>query len=233
MAPSQDGMIHASGSNTAIAAKTAMDESNDKLFGKLPPDLKRKFVHVQDGAGKPRVRVNLDTVNIQEIPDSVRKITAVYPRSWFPTEMQSPAPSAHGTEFFPDDEDDLDDSRADGGPSARGRTFVQLPLPDGTETSLPVPRMRKSHRVRESTINELGYRLSWQQSRIFDRKMVFLQKSLDAYRKLMCDLTVKAKADGKSQYDISDSPHFELRRGKRRLLERMARREARADSEGH
>jgi hypothetical protein len=48
---------------------------------------------------------------------------------------------------------------------------------DGSDAKLPVPRMTKSRRGKESALNELGYRMSWSQARQFNGRTLFLQRS--------------------------------------------------------
>lgn len=166
---------HSHGS--AIAARSKSEEDDrTSLFGDIPEGKKRKFILVDDPqkGQRVRVRVTLDTVDINEIPDSFRKSNSVYPRSWFPMQMQSPPPSAHGSRFF--ESDDMDDQEDDGR-SRRGRNMVKIALADGQEVDIPTPRMRKSMRTKEVKINELGYRMTWHQSRVFADKTVFLQKA--------------------------------------------------------
>jgi hypothetical protein len=146
---------------------------------------KRKFILVEDPAKnqRVRVRVTLDTVDINEIPDSFRKANSVFPRSWFPLQMQDPPPSSRGSKFFEgddqDDDDDVDIGNNGGGRKRRGRTMVSVPLADGGEAEVATPRMRKSIRSKEVRINELGYRMTWHQSRVFADKTVFLQKACE------------------------------------------------------
>jgi len=196
MAPnmhSSHGAPHASHpiaarSNSHSKGTEDMDEEERaNLFGDIPEAKKRKFILVDDPAkgGRVRVRVTLDTVDIKEIPDSFRKSNSVYPRSWFPLQMQSPPPSAHGSRFFEqDDEDDtveVDGGRRAGGSSrgraSKGKIMVTVPLADGGEAEVGVPRMRKSVRSKEVKLNDLGYRMTWHQSRVFADKTVFLQKA--------------------------------------------------------
>jgi hypothetical protein len=166
-------------------AKTELDEEErTSLFGDIPEAKKRKFILVDDPGkgGRVRVRVTLDTVDIKEIPDSFRKSNSVYPRSWFPLEMQSPPPSARGSRFFEDDDfDDGDEVEASGtsrsGRKERGRMSVHVPLADGGEGEVEVPKMRRSLRSKEVRLNDLGYRMTWHQSRVFADKTVFLQKA--------------------------------------------------------
>jgi hypothetical protein len=193
MAPSIHGQHHAtphSSHGAPIAAsrshaKVPLDEDErNVLFGDIPEGKKRKFILVDDPSkgGRVRVRVTLDTVDIKEIPDSFRKSNSVYPRSWFPLEMQSPPPSARGSRFFEADDVDGGDEvepsgSARGGRRERGRMAVNVPLTDGGEGEVEVPKMRASIRSKEVKLNDLGYRLTWHQSRVFADKTVFLQKA--------------------------------------------------------
>jgi hypothetical protein len=163
------------GSNPIAARSKSEEDDRLSLFGDIPESKRRKFIIVDDPAKmqRVRVRVTLDTVDINEIPDSFRKSNSVYPRSWFPMQMQDPPPSAHGSRFFEDDDPDDEDT----GRARRGRTMVQVPLADGGEAEVAAPRMRKSIRGKEVKINELGYRMAWHQSRVFNEKSVFLQKA--------------------------------------------------------
>lgn len=217
-----DGMapMNTHSSSNAIAAKAEQDSDNASLFGVVPEGKGRKFIVVHDDirGGRVRVRVTLDTVNPKEIPDSYRKSNSVFPRSWFPIEMQSPPPSANGSRFFLDDDNADEDGASGDGPSSRGKTFVRVPLPDGTETSLAAPRIRKSQRMKEVKINELGYRMTWHQSRVFAGRTVFLQKALDCYRTRVAQVLEGPGGEG-----LSKVPHFETRVGKRRLGERRGR----------
>jgi hypothetical protein len=159
-------------SSNAIAASASKDDDDKaSLFGDIPEAKKRKFILVDDPArgSRVRVRVTLDTVEIKEIPDSYRKSNSVYPRSWFPMQMQSPPPSAHGSRFF--EGDDADDE------GKRGKTMVPVPSLDGGEMELATPRMRKSQRAKEVKLNDLGYRMTWHQSRVFAGRTVFLQRA--------------------------------------------------------
>lgn len=178
MAPAlhHDGMsLNHSSSNPITARAKSEDDDTASLFGDIPEARKRKFILVDDPAkgNRVRVRVTLDMVDTQQIPDSYRKANSVYPRSWFPMQMQSPPPSAHGSRFFEDD--DVDDG-VDGRPSL-GKTMVRVPMMDGTEAEVATPKMRKSQRGKEVKLNDLGYRMAWQQSRVFSGKAVFLQRA--------------------------------------------------------
>ncbi|RYO74042.1 hypothetical protein DL764_011002 [Monosporascus ibericus] len=230
-------MAPLSGSHhSAVVARRQSSEEDDSpegLFPDIPEAKKRKFILVDDNkrGGRLRVRVTLECVNTKEIPDSFRKCSSVYPRSFFPREMQSPPPSAMGSGFFQDDLSD-DDVEVEGGITGRSRgkntradkVMVKVPMSDGNDGEVAVPRMRKGRRVKEIRLNDLGYRLVWLHSRAFAGKTVFLQRALDCYR----NKTRSAiETVGKDVRDVA--PHFETRVGKRRISERMGRVEKRDD----
>ncbi|KAI9676467.1 MAG: hypothetical protein M1817_000624 [Caeruleum heppii] len=216
--PTYDPMDHLSGhvsSHTSAVATAAprTDERNVELFGDLPEAKRRKFILVDDThrGARVRVRVMLDQVEVKEIPDSYRRTNSVFPRSYFPMQTQSPSssPTAH---HFPNDADDQTDEAT--GRAVRGRTLVPVPLLDGSDVDLAVPRLGRTRRKREATLNELGYRMSWSQSRVFAGRTMFLQKALDAYRnKMHSSLTAAG-------LDVAAAPHFETRVGKRQWLGR-------------
>lgn len=224
----------------STASVNANDVRND-IPGLFPPqDLlakNRKFILVQDPErldkdAKVRIRVTLNGVDTREIPDSFRKSASVFERSYFPREMQSPPPSPTGSTFFANDLGSAPDDDGNVQTDGRGLTasrrdrmvvMVKVPLPNGEETELPVPRTKKAFREKEIRINDLGYRLSWLQSRTFHQRKTYLQKALDGYRsRIASDLT--------GHRDIrSVAPHFEVRAGKRTWNERMERTERRND----
>jgi len=156
------------------AISTSAKDEEDKsaaLFGDLPETKRRKFILVDDTqrGTRVRVRVMLDQVKMQEMPDSYRKNNSVYPRSYYAVQMQSP-PATPGGSRFPDDEDASDEGSI-------GRTLVPVPMLDGSEAKIPVPKMNKMRRQKEETLNDLGYRMSWSQSRTFSGRTLFLQRS--------------------------------------------------------
>ena len=173
-------------------AQASLDGPDD-LFPDIPEAKKRKFILVEDSdrQSRLRVRVTLDGVDTREIPDSFRKSSSVYPRSYFPREMQSPPPSATGSKFFADDaSDDVggdDDGTTDtegrragrGSVSRRGRTLVKVPMAEGQEGEVSIPRMRRLFRGKEVRLNDLGYRMAWLQSRVFAGRTVFLQRACE------------------------------------------------------
>jgi len=210
--PSVDGLSHVSAHppHSAVATSKQEEEDNTALFGDLPEAKRRKFILVDDTqrGTRVRVRVMLDQVRMAEMPDSYRKSNSVYPRSWFPTEMQSPDSSPRRSRWS-EDADDTD-------PSAR--TLVPVPVIDGSETKISVPAMTRTKRNKEVKLNDLGYRMSWSQSRVFSGRTLFLQRSLDAYRNKMRSTMVAAGQDV-----TTAAPHFETRVGKRKWLERTKR----------
>ncbi len=176
------------------------NEEPEGLFPDIPEAKKRKFILVEDSdrRSRLRVRVTLDTVDTCEIPDSFRKSSSVYPRSYFPREMQSPPPSPTGSRFFQDDYEDHHrrrrsggggDAEDDGAAETEGRSssrgggharseMVKALVEDG-EADFAIPRMRKSERAKEVRLNDLGFRMAWLQSRVFAGRTVFLQRACE------------------------------------------------------
>ncbi|KAJ8126192.1 hypothetical protein O1611_g7446 [Lasiodiplodia mahajangana] len=223
-----------------IAAKRHSREDEDTapegLFPNITGTKKPVFIVVEgdtrSGGTRQRVRVNLQQVDVKEIPDSFRKRSAVFPRSYFPLEMQDPPPSATGSRFFEDDLSD-EDVEVDGGRTGRSRTSrardtvtVKVPLGNGVEGEAAIPRTRNSGRIKEVRLNELGYRLAWRNSRPFAGRTVFLQRALDSYRNKTRSSVESVAAD-----ITKVAPHFETRVGKRRWTERMGAVEKPADGD--
>jgi len=183
--PLHDGMEgamvgHGVSNPTAVAAavpKTEDEERNTALFGDLPEAKRRKFILVDDPDrnSRVRVRVMLEHVDMNELPDAYRKANSVYPRSYFPIQMQSPPGKARGNRFF--DDDDLEGGSKDDGLAVRGRTLVPVPMLDGNEGEVAVPKIGRSKRGKEILLNDLGYRMSWSQSRVFAGRTMFLQRA--------------------------------------------------------
>lgn len=182
--PLHDGMDtlngHPGSNHTAVAAsltKTEDEERKHSLFGDLPEAKRRKFIVVEDPERNTRVRVRvmLDQVDMDELPDSFRKTNSVYPRSYFPIQMQSPTRSPRGDRFFDDDNPDggsLDDDQA-----TLGRTIVPVPLMDEAQGDFAVPKLSRAKRGKEVSLNDLGYRMNWSQSRVFYGRRMFLQRA--------------------------------------------------------
>ncbi|KAF2716155.1 hypothetical protein K431DRAFT_26157 [Polychaeton citri CBS 116435] len=217
--------MHRPQSSTATTSGGRIEDASEEeivsqqhLFGDLPEAKRRKFILVDDNqrGTRVRVRVMLDQVKMDDMPDAHLRTNAVFPRSYFPRQMRSPSGRAGGANFD-EDEDDLSDNNADADASerVRGKTLVPVSLMDGSETKLSVPRMAKSRRVKEVCLNELGYRMSWGQARTFNGRTLFLQRSLDAYRNKMRSTML---ANGNT--DVAS--HFETRPGKRKWLERSS-----------
>lgn len=186
---------HPGAGSSAIVARRSdttrggSDVEPADLFPDMPEAKKRKFILVEDSdrQARLRVRVTLDGVDTREIPDSFRKTSSVYPRSYFPREMQSPPPSATGSRFF--EGEDISDRETDGvetegrasgrtgGAAARSKVMVKVPIADGEHGEVAIPRMRKSTRGKEVRLNDLAYRMAWLQSRVFSGRPVFLQRA--------------------------------------------------------
>lgn len=162
----------------AVGATTDTDDeqspSNEDLFGQLPGGKRRTFILVEDPqrGSRVRVKVGLDKINMGDLPDSYRKLNAVYPRTYFPVQMKdAPGASVPSKRYFRDDTEVADDDAL-----TVGRTTVPAPSLDG-ERDIVVPKLsRRGHR-KEVMLNDLGYRLSWSQSRVFAGRMLFLQQS--------------------------------------------------------
>jgi hypothetical protein len=157
-------------------AKHEQDEEERKLamFGDLPEAKRRKFILVDDAqrGTRVRVRVTLDTVKMEEMPDSYRKSNSVFPRSYFAMQMTSPPASPRGSRVFKDEADPEDDP----GCPLSGSSLVPVPTLEG-DARVPKPRLTRAKRSKEITLNDLGYRMSWSQSRVFAGRTLFLQKS--------------------------------------------------------
>ncbi|KAE8137054.1 hypothetical protein BDV38DRAFT_271651 [Aspergillus pseudotamarii] len=189
--------------------------SNDALFGVFPEGKRRKFILVDDNQRGCRVRVKvmLDQVDMNEIPDSYRMSNSVYPRTYFPIQMKNPPGRVIPGRRYIKDENDEDDEET---PTV-GRILVPAPSVEG-ESEIAVPKLSRARRNKEVLLNDLGYRMSWSQSRVFAGRMLFLQRSLDAYRNKMRSTMLAA-----GQEPTAIPRHFETRAGKRRFLERKRR----------
>ena len=175
-----DGMAglggHAPAGVAPVGVKRKASEDPEltaALYGNLPESKRRKFILVDDTqrGNRVRVRVVLDQVEINEIPDSYRKSNSVYPRAYFPLQMQSPSDAPRNRRLFADDEDDGGAEHA-----TVSKTSVPIPLLEGGQ-ELSLPKISKNKKKRENTVNEMGYRMSWSQGRVFAGRLLFLQKS--------------------------------------------------------
>lgn len=169
MAPNMHEGIETMGSSNnqtnavATSAPTAsMDTTNDSksLFGEIPEGKRRKFILVDDPHrnSRVRVRVMLDQVQMQEIPDSYRKSNSVYPRSYI-SEMDSmPRMDKEGSDTITS-------------------STITVPLLDGSHLPVSAPPPAPGKKRKEAQLNELACRMSWSQSRVFAGRTMFLQRA--------------------------------------------------------
>ena len=226
MAPQLHSSIDHLPPHTTVSASTALSTKNEdsspspekkpehvSLFAKLPEGKQRKFFTVEDperSSHKVRVKMALHECPIQEVPDSYRKQNSVYPRSWFPTQMQ-PSPSSRGSRGrFLESREEAEPANE----SQLGATVVKVPMPEGREGELKVPGLGRKARAREDQLNDMGYRISWSQSRTFAGRVLFLQQSLDVYRGKVRDAMVAG-----GQEVATTAPVYETRVGKKRWVE--------------
>lgn len=155
------------------------------LFPDLPETRKRKFILVEDTrrGSRLRVRVTLDGVDTNEIPDSFRTRASVFPRSFFPREMQNPPPNSLGAHFFSDDASDDGIQNTDGRESGKrgvkmtASMLANVPFSDNQNGNIVVPKLRRAQREKELKLNDLGHRMAWLQSRVFSGRNLFLQRA--------------------------------------------------------
>lgn len=160
----------------SIPAKVDEDGRDSAVFGEVPEAKRRKFILVDDPDERKRVRVKvtLETQNLMEAPDDFRRRNCVYPRSFVPVGMPMEPRSTRGNRFFADDESE--DGNADCEVTI-GRTIVPVPMLEGENDEIPVPRISKARRDKEEVLNKLGYRMAWGQTKTFDRRTIFLQRA--------------------------------------------------------
>lgn len=165
--------------NATRRYELAGTDDHSDLFPNVPEAKKRKFILVEDNVrgSRLRVRVTLDGVDTNEIPDSFRKGSSVYPHSYFPREMQDSPSTATSSRLFPDDVEDDGIQETEGRGSNRATRMVKVAVGEGRESEVAIPRMRKSTRAKEIRLNDLGYRMAWLQSRVFSGRTVLLQRS--------------------------------------------------------
>lgn len=194
----------------AIPARSHSRSNADEpegLFPDIPEAKKRKFILVEDNVrgSRLRVRVTLDGVDTDEIPDSFRKGASVYPRSYFPREMQSPPPSATGSRFFSDDLSDDGIQETEGRDTSHHRApkpvgeVVKVTMAEGHDGEATIPRTRNSRRGKEVRLNDLAYRMAWLQSRVFAGRTVFLQRARECGHVAVEDMI----ADHGSQWTVT------------------------------
>ncbi|KAF3939628.1 hypothetical protein ABW19_dt0203143 [Dactylella cylindrospora] len=201
MAPTATTQSTAVSTAAPAASLSTPPTSNAALFNDIPEHKRRKFILVDDPhrGSRVRVRVMLDQVEMDEIPDSYRKSNSVYPRSYYARQMQTPEESS-GTIV--------------------GET-LQIQMMDGSNLDVSTPPPTKIRKDKETALNDLGYRMSWSQSRVFAGRTMFLQRALDAYRNKMRSSMIAAGQDVSTI-----APYLETRVGKRKWLERNRRSKA-------
>ncbi|EFW16268.1 conserved hypothetical protein [Coccidioides posadasii str. Silveira] len=209
-----------SSSSTTTRRPHGSEDANadsSALFGDLPEGRRRKFILVEDPQRGCRVRVKvmLDQVDMKEIPDSYRRSNSVFPRTYFPVHGPFGSTVGRAGRRFVDDADGVDGVAEE--EATLGRTVVPVPMLEG-EGTVAVPKIAKRKRDKEVLLNDLGYRMSWGQSRVFSGRTLFLQRALDAYRNKMRNSMLTA-----GQEPTTIASHFETRAGKRRWLERSKR----------
>ena len=169
IAPNMHDGIETMGSSnnqtTAVATSVptaSIDSASDSksLFGDIPDSNRRKFILVDDPhrGSRVRVRVMLDQVQMQEIPDSYRKSNSVYPRSYTSDLDSMPSMDKHGSVTIHSGQ-------------------ITVPLLDGSSLPVSAPPSKPGKTRKEKQLNELGYRMSWSQSRVFAGRTMFLQRA--------------------------------------------------------
>ena len=178
---------------TKIEKSSPSAEKKHSIFSDLPEAKRRKFILVDDTVRKTRVRVkvNLELIEIAELPDSYRRDNSVYPRSYFPTEMpQSPNDkNARRTRFVEEDVEDGAEGQGEGLGVAEmmgrgmqvGTVTVPAPVAEEGEVKLRIPGLGRRAKAREDKLNDMGYRMSWSQGRTFAGRVLFLQKSRESF----------------------------------------------------
>ena len=166
--------------STRNEGSTSPDPTHDPVFGDIPLAKRRKFVVINDVEKNNkgvRVKFDLQTVPIHEAPDSYRRIKSVYPRAWYPTQMQlSPRSRGGKSRFMRTREEDVGGQmEVDGAGDQRGTVLVKMPMLEGREEDLKVPGLGRRVREKEEKLNDLGNRRSWSQSRSFANRVLFLQ----------------------------------------------------------
>lgn len=191
--------------STAAAASRSLSASPGKGVRKasysddILEDPRRKFILVDDTQKNSRVRVRvlLDLVDAREIPDSYRRSNAVYPRAYFPNQTQ--APRATPRVIFHGDVSEVEQNSDEAG---QNQTLIRMPVIDGGDECAG-PALRRRQRQKELLLNDLGYKMSWSQSRVFTGRSMFLQKS----RKSTACLHWSRSANGGHIADRSSCPY--------------------------
>ena len=165
---------------------TSLTKKHGSILSELPEAKRRKFIAV---AGI-RVKVDLRSIEVAEMPDSYRRNNSVYPRSYASTEMPE-SPRTMGPRrirFVEDDVEDGAQGQGEGlGVAEMGRGVMQVgtvtvpvPLAEDKEVMLKIPGLGRRAQQKENDLNDLGYRMLWSQTRLFSNKLLFLQKSRES-----------------------------------------------------
>ena len=214
-------------SHTIITASTAMDTKKeeqsaspdkkievDTVPGKSRKGKESKYFSIEDperSGHKVRVKLALQECLLHEAPDSFLKLNSVYPRSYFPTQMQLSPSSRPARGRFLHDRDDVGMTYQD---DELATTTISVPLVEGRETELSVPALGRKKRKRDDELNEMGYRISWDQRKAFPDRLLFLQQALDTCRGR------KREALMERGEEVSTIPPvYETRVGKKRWVE--------------
>ncbi|EZG05801.1 hypothetical protein H106_04318 [Trichophyton rubrum CBS 735.88] len=167
----------------AAQEDTPNPSTQQQQFKDLPEGKRRKFILVEDPQRSCRVRVKvmLDQVDMKEIPDSYRKANSVFPRTYVPVHSPFAHQRRKGDRFMDDDDEAAPVERVVAGSAdaeedvTAGKTSVPMAMLEGGEVL--VPRLTRAKKQREELLNDMGYRMSWGQSRVFAGRMLFLQRS--------------------------------------------------------
>ena len=164
---------HSQPAKSSVPSPHSSSKNLSSLYPNLPG---KKFINVTDPGNSPnRVRVKLDLRDTNEdaIVDDFRERTSVCPRSYFPHQMRLTSEERRQKKtagrFLETDEGNEDGFGV-------GQTTVKLPTLDG-ETEAPIPRIAKRIGEEEEMLNDLGYRIGWDQLQKFDRRVIFMQRS--------------------------------------------------------
>lgn len=117
------------------------DGKQRKVFTVNDPDL---------SGHKVRVKMALPEVNIQQVPDSYRKNSSMYPRSWYSVQMQLSPSSRGSTGRFLEERDEAgaeEDAR-----EQVGTTVFKVPMLEGRACELKLPGLGKRARRKDEQI---------------------------------------------------------------------------------
>jgi len=163
-----------SATKTEFSPPSSPAKKHSSLLKELDPGAsKRTYVVVHDHetqSKKVRVKIDIESVQVEQIPDSYRRDNSVYPRSFFPAQMvMSPREKREKRAAGRFDEEGLG--------MGVGSTLVKIPMVDVEEREVPLPRMGKNVGEREERLNDLGYRISWEKGRHYAGRVLTLQRS--------------------------------------------------------